>query len=322
MASLSPFTPFYPNQRPGVSQRTLAASPGLPPARPAEPNRLSAYSEAGQVQQTPQDQMIIGMALFLLGRIQNLPGDEAYVRRLGVEPVYHNGQEALQVIRSKNIRVEFGDMGDSPAHAQWVSDQNLIMINQKYRGDMSKATLYAISEAIYHEAGHASKVVRDPVSGKQVNVSLLSNNPADIGDDQSSIQEESNCLALNTLAHRYHEATDPDYARSSSSSRLISDGVALYSKLFFDPDPAKTGLVNRIYTKYGDLPPSSPGHEIPTNTPVTPIALRVLQRVSQATRPASCAAQANQAAPFYPKPAFLPNGPAGMPPIPAFTAWA
>lgn len=265
--------------------------------------------------------MIIGMALFLLGRIQNPPADEAYIRNMGVKPVYRNGQEALQVIRSKNIRVEFGDMGDSPAHAQWVAEQNLIMINQKYRGDTSKATLYAIAEAIYHEAGHAAKLVTDPATGTSSNISLISPNPADVGDDQSSIQEELDCLALNTLAHRYHEAIDPAYAQSNSSSRLIADGVALYSKLFFDPDPAKNALVNRVIEKYGDLDPSSNGHEIPTGSPFTPIANRVLQRIAQSSSPPYNTGTM-QAAQGALKPGQTSGAGFPMAPVPAFSAWA
>lgn len=211
--------------------------------------------------QTPQDQAIIQQALNLLGQIRNLPQDEAYIRHLGVNPGFRNGQDAMQVIRNKGIRVEFGDMGDSPAHAQWMSDQNLIMINQRYRGDSSDpATLRAISEAIYHEAGHA----------------------AGNGDGESSVQEELNCLALNTLAHRYHAATVPGYASNISNNRLLSDGVALYAKLFFDPDPQKQALVNRVVEKYGDLPLTSPGHEVPTiSTQPWPLAYRVKQQYNQ-----------------------------------------
>lgn len=232
---------------------------------------LSAYNASALVQQSPLDRAIIQQALFQLGQIRNLPQDEQYIRQLGVNPGFQNGQQALQVIQGKGIRVEFGDMGDSPAHAQWMSDQNLIMINQRYRGDTSPDTLYAISEAIYHEAGHA----------------------AGNGDDESSVQEELNCLALNTLAHRYHTATDPSYARNTSTNRLLSDGVALYPKLFFDPDPQKQALVNRVVEKYGDLPLTSPGHDVPAiSTQPWPMAQRVKS-------------QFDQQSPFEPSP-YLP----------------
>jgi hypothetical protein len=214
---------------------------------------------AGTVQQSPQDQWIIQQALTQLGQIKNLPGDENYLYNfVGVNPVFNNGAQALQVIRDKNIRVEFGDMGDSPAHAQWMADQNLIMINQRYRGDTSPDTIRAISEAIYHEAGHAKD-----------------------GDDKSSIQEETDCLALNTMGHRSNEAQSPDYAQAASRSRLMADGVALYPKLFFDADPAKQALINRIALKYGDLPLTSPNHAVPSATAQLskPIASAVAAKV-------------------------------------------
>jgi hypothetical protein len=206
---------------------------------------LSAHNQAGPIVQTAQDQAVLGQALALLGQVRHLPGDDDYLKRLGVCPVFQNGQQALQTIRQKGVRVEFGDMGDSPAHAQWIAEQNRIMINQRYRGDSSLATLYAISEALYHEAGHA----------------------AGNGDDQSSIQEELNCLALNTLAHRFHRAINPYYGQMLAHSPLLSDGVALYARLFFDPDSQKQALVRRVVQKYGDLPIESSGHPVPSLAP-------------------------------------------------------
>ena len=203
----------------------------------------------------------IKQALLLLGQIKHLPADEAYIRYLGVDPIFKSGDEALRLILNKGLRVEFGDMGNSKAHAQWIAEKQLIMINQKYRGQLTKDILYAISEAIYHEAGHAARQ----------------------GDNQASIQEETNCLAMNTLANRFHAATDPQYAHSASHSRLIADGVALYSKLFFDPDPNKTALVDRIILKYGELPPESPDHTIPKPvtglTAPTPLTDKVVRKI-------------------------------------------
>lgn len=296
MASISAFSnPYPPASRTG-SQRPMQPLPTVQtsPSPPTEAMPLSAYTDAIPIPQTPQDLRTIGMAKFLLGRIQNLPADEAYLRGLGINIVFHNGQDALRVINSKGIKVEFGNMGDTPAHAQWVPEQNRIMINQRYRNDTSAPTLYAIAEAIYHEAGHAAQLVTNPRTGQPINLTLLSNNPAAVGDGESSLQEEVDCLALNTLAHRYHEAINPKYAEANSSSPLLANGVALYSKLFFDPDPAKTALVNRVIEKYGDLSPTSLGHEIPTATLSTPIVLRILQRLQQSALPANCAMQANQ----------------------------
>ncbi len=197
------------------------------------------------------------MALDLMRQIRNLPEDEAYLEKMGVNIVFHNGIEALQVIKNKGIRIEFGDFGDSKAHAMWVKDQNLMLINQQYRGDVSKSTLYAIAEAIYHEAGHAHL----------------------LGDDQASLQEEIDCLALNVLGYRYHVATDPEFATTANSSRLIQDGVALYAKLFFDPDPFKSALVKRIIDRYGMLPPETPDHRIPILPYGIALADRVMRQI-------------------------------------------
>lgn len=196
-------------------------------------------------------------ALNILQCIAHLPEDEAYGRLMGINITLKNGFEAFQLIRDKNIRVEFGDMQDSPAHAQWIKEKNLIMINQKYKGDFSKATLYAISEAVYHEAGHAAKS----------------------GDDQSSVQEEIDCLFLNTLANRYHKSIDKEYAATNNHSELSQNGTDLYPRLFFDRDPMKKALIQRIINKYGMLPLQSQDHPVPRNTPYTPLAYLVLQAI-------------------------------------------
>jgi hypothetical protein len=210
-------------------------------AAPYFPQIVSSGPQTIQATSDP----LIAQALHYLGEIRNLPQDEVALSQMGVNILFHCGQDALDLIRQKNIKVAFGDMGDSLAHAQWIKDDNLIMINQKYKNDSSWPNLYAISEAIYHEAGHAGRM----------------------GDDRSSIQEEIDCLALNTLAYRYHAATNPQYVLVSGTNRLIADGVALYAKLFFDPDPNKTALVNRVIDKYGFLPTHSPDHTIPLQNP-------------------------------------------------------
>jgi hypothetical protein len=236
---------------------------------PLQPNGvytyLSAFHQNGITPQTPLDQAIIRHALGLMAQIHNLPKDENYMRYLGVHPGFQNGKQALMVIQSKGIQVEFGEMGNSPAHAQWISAQNKIVINQRYRGDTNPDTLYAISEAIYHEAGHA----------------------AGNGDGESSVQEELNCLGLNTLAYRYHAATDPNYAQSASTNPLLSNGVALYPKLFFDADPQKKALIKRVVEKYGDLPLESPGHQASPASPMIPLPLayRVKQQFLQQQNP-------------------------------------
>ena len=303
MASISPpYNTIYPTRLPNPQ-----ATSSQPVQHGLTVNPLGApnLSDSNQVSAHPAtaDKIILCHALQRLGNIQNLPQDEAYMQHLGLPPIFHNGREALQVIQNNNIRVAFGDMGDTKAHAQWVADQRLIMINDKYRGDHSPTTLYAIAEAIYHEAGHAAALMTDPRTGQRQNLSIggqasvrhsigngfSTSNLGPVGDDQSSLQEESECLALNTMAHRYHEAIDPTYAQAASNSPLLRDGVQLYSRLFFDADPYKNALIARIIDKYGELPLSSPGHEPPTpQEPLKPLPLayRVMQRIQGQTQQA------------------------------------
>ncbi len=224
------------------------------------------------------DNLKLAQALYQLNYIENSPYDEFTLHKQGINTVFHSGKEALKVIADKHIRVAFGDMGETSAHAQWVPEQNQITINQKYRPDTSAATTLAMSEALYHEAGHA----------------------AGSGDGASSIQEELDCLALNTYAHRSNRTRFPAYANVASSSPLISNGVALYNRLFFeDPDPNKQALVNRVVEKYGDLPLSSPDHTPPppsTNQPI-PFAYRVSAQVQRNGVPSSVLNQGASASP-------------------------
>ena len=58
---------------------------------------------------------------------------------------------------------------------------------------------------------------------------------------------------MNAVAHR---AFLKKYGNIFSDARepIIRDGVSLYEELFFDPDPDKRRLIERIKEKYGDLP--------------------------------------------------------------------
>ncbi len=199
-------------------------------------------------------------ALHILEQTQNRPEDEDYLRQLGINLIFHNGRQALDLMRRMNVQIEFGDTGDPKAHAVWIKDENKMVVNARYKGNMSSPVLYAIAESIYHEAGHA----------------------AWLGDDFSSIQEELDCLALNVLAYRAHAAVDPNYTRSISAGpykQLFDNGVALYARLFFDPDPYKRRLVNRVIEKYGMLPPQSPDHPIPHLNSSKTLAERILHEL-------------------------------------------
>lgn len=243
-----------------VAQNQAYTQQGYNQAGAGQSGQYGVYQQQSPVFQQLENRQFqpeIKQALQILNQIQHLPGDMDHLKAMGVNPVFNNGAEALNLILSKGIRVEFGDMGDSWAHAQWIADENLIMINQNYQGDFSKEALYGISEAIYHEAGHAA-----------LN-----------GDGVASIQEEIDCLALNTLGYRYHTYTDPEFAQTANNSKLIQDGVAVYGKLFFDADPQKQALVNRIISRYGTLPPETPDHRIPFTQGQVPLADRILRQM-------------------------------------------
>lgn len=252
--------PFSPTQTDlllgGPVRNSLSSIPGNVAYTLTEPvNPIRNY---GHIEQTAMDRAVVAAALFHLAGIANMPADVSCLYSMGVYPPFRSGREALWLIQSRGISVEFGDMGDSPAHAQWEADKRQITLNARYRNDTSPATLYALSEAIYHEAGHAS--------GN--------------GDNRSSIQEELNCLGLNALGYRCHVARDPAYAAVASRSPLIANGVALYSRLFFtDPDPARNALINRVIEKYGELPLSSPGHPVSLNP--SSLAMRIQQRLKE-----------------------------------------
>ncbi|EKE03282.1 MAG: hypothetical protein ACD_20C00225G0026 [uncultured bacterium] len=189
---------------------------------------------------------IIQTAINALREVRYLPGDTEYMKNLGVNILYNNGEEAIQTILNRGLRVEFGPVSNPKVHAQLDNDNNLVIINEKYRGNTNPAVTLAISEAIFHELGHAKD-----------------------NDGISSIQEEINCLALNTLANRYHQQIYPQVFNSPGNAEILDNGVSLYTRLFFDPNPKKEALVNRIIEKYGNLPMESPNHNIPLSAKIS-----------------------------------------------------
>lgn len=251
-----------------VFTRIGPSQPYIPPPIPQAHSQATTVSTpTPQVQPTTTSAIGTGleipMALAMLRNIRHSAEDEAYLKSLGINLAFRNGQEAYDLLQRNNIEVSFGFIDDAKAHAAYDPQAKHITINDKYQGDFSPLTLYAIAEAIYHEAGHA----------------------AGNGDGLSSIQEELDCLALNTLAHRFHTGSVPAVSQAEAAagpqSELVSNGVALYTKLFFDPDPTKQALVDRVILKYGDLPPHSPGHDIPTLPCGVSLAYRVLNQLQQ-----------------------------------------
>lgn len=232
-----------------------------PPSTTQAPTQVAPVDPVPWVQD-PE----LKLALTKLSEITHNPADVAHLNSIGVNPPYTNGLDALNFIRDNQIKVEFTNMGDSLAHAQWINDENKIGINQKYKGKMTLPMALAIADAIYHEAGHAKDQ-----------------------DGIASIQEELNCLSLNVLGYRYQQKHYPEIMNAGGQSRLISDGVALYPKLFFDTDPQKKALIKRVTEKYGFLPVNTPNHPS-TGTPLAAIIKQnYLNAVSmqQPTKPAA-----------------------------------
>lgn len=188
---------------------------------------------------------IITEAINKLREVRYLPGDVEHMKNLGVNILYNNGEEAIQTILQRGLKVEFGPVSNPKTHAQLDNHNNLVIINEKYRGTTNPAVTMAISEAIFHELGHAKD-----------------------NDGISSIQEEIDCLALNTLANRYHQQTYPQVFNLPGNAEILDNGVSLYTRLFFDPDPKKEALSNRIIEKYGDLPMESTYHNVPLSAKI------------------------------------------------------
>jgi len=184
-----------------------------------------------------QNDPVINQAISALKEVKFLPGDMEYMKKLGVNSIFDSGEDAAKLIKDRGIKVEFGPVDGPKVHAQWEENGNKIIINEKYKNTTDKAVILAISEAMIHEAGHAKD-----------------------NDDLSSKQEEFDCLALNTLANRYHQQTYPEVFANAGNSAILNDGVGLYTKLFFDPDPDKKALKARIMEKYGTLDQESPNH--------------------------------------------------------------
>lgn len=193
---------------------------------------------------------VIATALSEINELTFAPEDIRYVENMGIRLPFKSGKECVDFIKKENIRLYFAKPFERDVHAQYSFDKNAIMINKRYQNTKDFAVMLAIGEAILHEAGHAKDK-----------------------DGQSSIQEELNFLGMNAVAHR---AFIKKYGKvfSNSTAPIVEDGVSIYAKLFFDPDPDKKQLIARMKQKYGDLPSGDRLH------PPGEIARAVLQKLS------------------------------------------
>lgn len=191
------------------------------------------------VSATKSQEDTISRALGELQKVQFSANDIIYMQNLGVNLQFRSGMEAVEFLRQENIDVTYAEFSNPSVHAclDTTGSKPLVLINSEYRDLASFADILALSEAIMHEASHAKD-----------------------GDSINSIQEEIDCLAANVLAHQYHKHAYPGIYENKNSP-LFKEGVSLYSALFFDFDPKKAALKNRIADKYGFLDVSSPGHD-------------------------------------------------------------
>lgn len=173
---------------------------------------------------------IILSALVELSDVKFDFDDVNYVNSLGAKLAFASGQEVIDFLSQKETKIKFDKISLKGVFAQYNYLDNIIIINENYKHTEDKADVLAISEAILHEAGHA----RD-------------------NDYNNSVQEEINNLALNVLAHKYYSKKYP-HIFDSSKSLLVTDGVNAYANMFFDKDPDKKALINRLKQKYGYLP--------------------------------------------------------------------
>lgn len=188
------------------------------------PLNLKSYT---YFKQNNKESDILKTALNELKNIEFSSDDKKYIHKLGSRPPYSNGKEAYDFIKNNNINVKFGKLPSNDIHAQWDVETKSIKINEIYKNTKNKAVILAITEAIFHEAGHAKDL-----------------------DGDSSIQEELNCLALNAMAHRALEKKYPNIY-TTGDENIVKKGVVLYADIYFDPNPSR--LIKKIQKSYSHL---------------------------------------------------------------------
>lgn len=173
---------------------------------------------------------IIISALDELKKVTFDKKDTEYIKNLGLELPFDSGKQAVEFIKNSHLRIAFEDTGSANIHAQYDFIDNKILLNKRYQNTSDTADVLALAEAILHESCHAKD-----------------------NDSASSIQEELNNLGMGALAHRFFEKKYPSIF-NKANTLIVNDGVNVYAKIFFDNDPNKKALKERIREKYGLLP--------------------------------------------------------------------
>ena len=188
---------------------------------------------------------IIISALDELKKVKFDLKDVVYLQHLGLKIPFKSGEEAVNFIKSSNLRISFDDTGAEGIHAQYNYNENKIMLNKKYKNTSDTADVLALAEAILHESCHAKD-----------------------NDAASSIQEELNNLGTGALAHRFFEKKYPSVF-NNANTLIVNDGVNIYARIFFDKDSEKQALKKRVRQKYGLLPAGDNLH------PASELALKI-----------------------------------------------
>lgn len=171
----------------------------------------------------------ISKAIEQLKTLKFEDSDVKHLQSLGAVIPFASGEAAVRFINNSNTRIKFEALPSPEIHAMYDFDENCIKINEVYRNTQNQAEILAIAEAILHEAGHAKD-----------------------NDGITTVQEEINCLSMNALSHRVFNKQYPDVF-ATTNSLIVKDGVCVYADLFFDNDPLKSRLTERLKKKYGDL---------------------------------------------------------------------
>lgn len=244
---MTPVSPIFVNiVPPWIAKRPTAQPQVVQPQAPQQMQPVMSYPQPVFYTDPVEQRRAMGIdfskempwltdkaiqtALSELRSLTFSPDDLRYLQSMGVETPFKSGKECVDFIEKENIRILFDKPAQNDVHAQYEFLKNTVTINDRYKGTTDFAIMLAIAEAILHEAGHAKDK-----------------------DSDSSIQEELNFLGMNAVAHRAFIKKYGDIF-SDTKEPIVNDGVSLYAKLFFEPDPYKRNLVNRIKEKYGDLP--------------------------------------------------------------------
>lgn len=184
-------------------------------------------------------------ALLELSEVKFDHDDISYMNSLGVKLSFSSGKEVIDYLSQKETKIKFEKITPKSIYAQYSNQDNLIIINKDYKNTENLTDILAISEAILHEAGHAKD-----------------------NDENNSVQEEIDNLALIVLAHKYYSKKYPGIFKLSESL-IVTDGVNVYADLFYDKDPEKLALLKRLKQKYGYLPAYDVLH------PLSPISKKI-----------------------------------------------